>query len=33
LSIEEFAHVLATFPLIAQAERDEAYELYKRDMA
>jgi hypothetical protein len=33
LSTEEFAHVLSTFPLIAQAERDEAYHLYERDMA
>ena len=33
LSIEEFAHVLSTFPLIAQAERDEAYERYKSYMA
>ena len=32
LSIDEFAHVLSTFPLIAQAERD-AHEIYKSDMA
>jgi hypothetical protein len=33
LSIDDFAHILSTFPLIAQAERDEAYDLYKRDLA
>jgi hypothetical protein len=33
LSMDEFGHVLSTFPLIAQAERDAAYEIYKSDMA
>jgi hypothetical protein len=32
LSIDEFAHVLATFPLVAQDERDAAYSEYRRDV-
>jgi hypothetical protein len=28
LSVDEFAHVLSTFPLVAKHERDQAYDAY-----